>query len=528
MSKRGILFNNMRGKNTHRLLHVTIVSIATLIATSGIVYAQLASEKRFTVYNGVISVEGQSGSNDIIQIGNGGRDIVSTGYIYIRPGTANGAYSTPTASGSYFQGVSGNIQNLRLSGSLCLIGSGSWDCKNTWPTGGGTLDAAYRFGSAPDFGRIISVDTGVGSVEIQATGRTPLVLRSNTNEQLEFYKTGGNTQAHTLLDRSSVGFRFWDATGSQSLALLEAVSAGGSLSISQDSPVAKLVVNNPRTAGKVGTSGDAFYAYANSANAAISAEQANASGYAGYFSGQLTVVSGATNLLGGLTLGSQTGSRLNLAGKYNILSIEAESSFFAVVGPTPAACLQDNYVSPLDGNTYLRLNNCDTSTIMRSNSTITLPAGNWKAVFRVRKNNSTSNTRTTDNISFTATGVAGAVRHVTEQELDFRFSNSTNPHTFSMPIILQASTSFFLQISPDIVSDFVIDSIFIQPDTDSYSVFGDHSLTVGSSSSGGATVIDASAVGIDYTCPPGYVVVGIQNGGDAGSGARAIPICARN
>lgn len=86
----------------------------------------------------------------------------------------------------------------------------------------------------------------------------------------------------------------------------------------------------------------------------------------------------------------------------------------------------------------------------------------------------------------------------------------------------------YVQLQPRIVSDFLIDSIFIQPDADSYSVVGDHSLTRGSISSGSATLLDASATGIDYRCPPGHFVVGIQNAGDAISGARAIPICARN
>jgi hypothetical protein len=63
--------------------------------------------------------------------------------------------------------------------------------------------------------------------------------------------------------------------------------------ISQTSPGAKLTVNNPTTAGKTGASGDGIYVYVNSANAALSAEQANASGYAGYFSGKVL----ATNQL---------------------------------------------------------------------------------------------------------------------------------------------------------------------------------------------------------------------------------------
>ena len=55
---------------------------------------------------------------------------------------------------------------------------------------------------------------------------------------------------------------------------------------------AKLVVNNSSTDGKTGASGDAIYAYTNTANAAISAEQANPAGYAVYSSGGINYFNG--------------------------------------------------------------------------------------------------------------------------------------------------------------------------------------------------------------------------------------------
>ncbi|MFH1366940.1 MAG: hypothetical protein ABIH38_03030 [Patescibacteria group bacterium] len=58
---------------------------------------------------------------------------------------------------------------------------------------------------------------------------------------------------------------------------------GSKIGIGQNSPTAKFVVNNPTTALKVGSSGDAIYAYANSDNAALVGEQGG-EGYGGYFS----------------------------------------------------------------------------------------------------------------------------------------------------------------------------------------------------------------------------------------------------
>src|SRR3989344_1908520 len=51
---------------------------------------------------------------------------------------------------------------------------------------------------------------------------------------------------------------------------------------SGNTPGARMAVNQTATDTRTGSSGDAIYAYANSANAAISVEQANSSGYAIY------------------------------------------------------------------------------------------------------------------------------------------------------------------------------------------------------------------------------------------------------
>ncbi len=75
-------------------------------------------------------------------------------------------------------------------------------------------------------------------------------------------------------------------------------NTSGNVGIGQATATARLVVNNPTTLGKTGSSGDAIYTYADSSNAAISAEQAG-TGYAGYFSGKVAIN-------GGLSVGSTT------------------------------------------------------------------------------------------------------------------------------------------------------------------------------------------------------------------------------
>jgi len=98
-------------------------------------------------------------------------------------------------------------------------------------------------------------------------------------------------------DKSGVigatGFRDSD-DANYFLDLNSGIMAGviaGSVGIGQTVPSAKLTINNPSTDGKIGSSGDAIYAYANSSNAAISAEQ-NGSGYAIYSSGGMNYFSG--------------------------------------------------------------------------------------------------------------------------------------------------------------------------------------------------------------------------------------------
>ena len=77
---------------------------------------------------------------------------------------------------------------------------------------------------------------------------------------------------------TGAGTNHWTLTGSDIYS-----NNAGNVGIGTANPGAKLTVT--QTAGKPGAAGDAVYAYANSTNAAVSAEQADAAGYAIYASG---------------------------------------------------------------------------------------------------------------------------------------------------------------------------------------------------------------------------------------------------
>jgi len=113
-----IIKGNLRLKN--QLISVSLVFFFVLIftflglklnflepATSEAAIVTSSAKQKLTVYNGVGVFVDES--NDVMEIGNAGRDIASTGNIYIRPNS--------TSAGSYFVG-SGSTQNMFLNGQL--------------------------------------------------------------------------------------------------------------------------------------------------------------------------------------------------------------------------------------------------------------------------------------------------------------------------------------------------------------------------------------------------------------------------
>lgn len=99
----------------------------------------------------------------------------------------------------------------------------------------------------------------------------------------------GNIIADGFYDRQNPAFVIDPASPIFSLNL------AGHAVINANSSVigGQFVVNNPRDDAKTGSVGDALYAFANSTNAAVSAEQANPAGYALYASGGIGGTSAA-------------------------------------------------------------------------------------------------------------------------------------------------------------------------------------------------------------------------------------------
>lgn len=89
--------------------------------------------QKMTVYQGVVMINPGSGSS-IMEVGNAGRDIVSTGSIYLRP-------SGTHAASSFIGAQNSNVQDLYLSGTLdvanCISIAGG-PCNTSWSSGGGS------------------------------------------------------------------------------------------------------------------------------------------------------------------------------------------------------------------------------------------------------------------------------------------------------------------------------------------------------------------------------------------------------
>lgn len=140
---------------------LTVVGVLrfAMPAWSGIVTP--SATLKLNVYSGVVLVQ-PNGTDSVMELGHAGRDIASTGNIFLRPNQSD--------AGSYFSGVAGtNRQDLLLTGdliiapgkSLCFPGN---DCQSAWPGGVGSsvwslsgttlspinLSAAVRIGD-PDF-----------------------------------------------------------------------------------------------------------------------------------------------------------------------------------------------------------------------------------------------------------------------------------------------------------------------------------------------------------------------------------------
>ncbi|MEK7512671.1 MAG: hypothetical protein AAB601_00550, partial [Patescibacteria group bacterium] len=171
---------------------------------------------------------------------------------------------------------------VNASGGLCIAG----DCKTAWSQVQGTN---YWTLSGND----LSPNSTAYNVAIgHASPQAKLDIRGfGPGSNAILINDGIQTEA--VWGTAAGGGSFFGTTGLTPLYLRTGgannritILSGGTVGINQDAPGARLAVNNSMTAGKTGATGDAVYAYANSVNAALSAEQANASGYALYASGR--------------------------------------------------------------------------------------------------------------------------------------------------------------------------------------------------------------------------------------------------
>lgn len=89
------------------------------------------SLERLAVKNGVITIAPGGSTDSVLELGNEGRDLASTGALYFRPDN--------TTAGTYFSKSADNTQNLLLTGNLHVLDGITLGGvrRTTWPAGDG-------------------------------------------------------------------------------------------------------------------------------------------------------------------------------------------------------------------------------------------------------------------------------------------------------------------------------------------------------------------------------------------------------
>lgn len=203
------------------------------------------------VYQGVISVVPGGVTDSILEIGNAGRDIASTGSIYLRPGTIGGQGGNV---------VIGSQASPDEGGEVSLLGAGAYQVWNVdvWRN-------RFRIHTA-----------GIERMVIDGTAGNIYVPTGSI-----CYGNVGSTNCLTV------------AGGSGAIPTLDQVLGSGNNSARSAavgaavSPASKFVVNN--STSFTGNIDDAISAYANTSASAVYAQQNNVAGYAGYFSGRVNI-----------------------------------------------------------------------------------------------------------------------------------------------------------------------------------------------------------------------------------------------
>jgi len=220
---------------------------------------------KLSVYQGVLSIVPGGAGDSVMEIGNAGRDIKSTGSINLFPGTAGGGVVAIQPQSAPSEGAE-------------LVFSGGSAPYNSWHID--TYETQFRIHTANN-GVRLAIDGGLGGNVYITSGQ---LCFGNVGDLTKCSSTWGATATPTLdqvLATTNGNF----STRSASLGSATAVA-----------PSAKLVVNNGVAGGVPGSNLDAVATYANTTGSAIYAQQSNTEGWAGYFSGRI-------NITGSLTMG---------------------------------------------------------------------------------------------------------------------------------------------------------------------------------------------------------------------------------
>lgn len=185
---------------------VTMTVIAKPLTGSGVVGTM--------VYQGVALVtSGESGSS-ILELGNNGQEIASSGDIYLRPNYL------PATSGSVLQAIrlvknsTTGRTDVYAPGGVCFA---SGTCQDTWPSGGGsslwTLVSGQRLQTSTA-GQTLSFvknspSTPIGNaLEVVAQNTDTALGVSNTVGIAGQFANGASIQGNIIVDKRSGGDEF--------------------------------------------------------------------------------------------------------------------------------------------------------------------------------------------------------------------------------------------------------------------------------------------------------------------------------
>lgn len=318
---------------------------------------------KLSVYQGLISIVTNQPGDSVMEIGNAGRDIKSTGSITILPqNTALG--SGADTSAEFYWGSAKT--NLRVPGSICFGAIGTTDCKSTWVgLGGGSqnLDQVLTVGDSSNHQIALTDHGSAPDFDQDTKWFTPLGVSRNSdptknNVYIGFTKTGVLNWGIGISSTSDLVFGNPDTslnngpthpianpalrlTTAGDLTALGAVK-GSSLCIAADcrnawpegllpqgldevlgvgntsnkniglsddpfmTPLSNLVINKNLGTKDEGNANDGIHVTVNSPypSSAIYAEQKDITGYSGYFNGGLFRVIGSTDIIGNTVITS--------------------------------------------------------------------------------------------------------------------------------------------------------------------------------------------------------------------------------